>query len=142
VILHLRDDAQEYLNGWKLKSIISKYSDHIGLPILMEKEEWQDGAPIDPNDEKAGHHPGRMVKTGEWETVNQASALWTRPKKDITDEQYQEFYKAISHDFENPLAWTHTASRAAPNTSSCSTSLRRRRSICGTATKKAASSST
>ncbi len=107
VILHLRDDAQEYLNGWKLKSIISKYSDHIGLPILMEKEEWQDGAPIDPNDEKAGHHPGRMVKTGEWETVNQASALWTRPKKDITDEQYQEFYKAISHDFENPLAWTH-----------------------------------
>ena len=107
VILHLRDDAQEYLNGWKLKSIISKYSDQIGLPILMEKEEWQDGAPIDPNDEKAGHHPGRMVKTGEWETVNQASALWTRPKKDITDEQYQEFYKAISHDFENPLAWTH-----------------------------------
>ncbi|TWI35585.1 molecular chaperone HtpG [Extensimonas vulgaris] len=107
VILHLREDAQEYLNGWKLKSIISKYSDHIGLPILMEKEEWQDGAPIDPNDEKAGRHPGRMVKTGEWETVNQASALWTRPKKDITDEQYQEFYKAISHDFENPLAWTH-----------------------------------
>jgi len=107
VILHLREDAQEYLNGWKLKSIISKYSDHIALPILMEKEEWQDGAPIDPNDEKAGHHPGRMVKTGEWETVNQASALWTRPKKDVTDEQYLDFYKAISHDFDNPLAWTH-----------------------------------
>ena len=99
VILHLRDDADEYLNAWKLKQIIGKYSDHISLPILMEKEEWKEG-------EKEGD-PGAMVKTGEWETVNKASALWTRPKKDITEEQYQEFYKAISHDFENPLAWSH-----------------------------------
>ncbi len=99
VILHLREDAGEYLNAWKLKQVISKYSDHISLPILMEKEEWKEG-------EKEGE-PGQMVKTGEWETVNKASALWTRPKKDITDEQYQEFYKSISHDFENPLAWSH-----------------------------------
>ncbi|MGD9774878.1 molecular chaperone HtpG [Diaphorobacter sp.] len=99
VILHLRDDAQEYLNAWKIKQIIGKYSDHISLPILMEKEEWKDG-------EKEGE-PGQMVKTGEWETVNKASALWTRPKKDITDEQYQDFYKSISHDFENPLSWSH-----------------------------------
>jgi molecular chaperone HtpG len=99
VILHLRDDASEYLNAWKLKQVIGKYSDHISLPILMEKEEWKEG-------EKEGE-PGGMVKTGEWETVNKASALWTRPKKDITEEQYQEFYKAISHDHENPLTWAH-----------------------------------
>ncbi|MDR6213004.1 molecular chaperone HtpG [Paracidovorax wautersii] len=99
IILHLRDDAEEYLNAWKLKQVISKYSDHISLPILMEKEEWKDG-------EKEGD-PGQMVKTGEWEAVNKASALWTRAKKDVTDEQYQEFYKAISHDHENPLTWSH-----------------------------------
>lgn len=98
IILHLRDDAQEFLNGYKLKQVISKYSDHISLPILMEKEEWKDGE----NDQ-----PGEMVKTGEWETVNKASALWTRAKKDITEEQYKEFYKAISHDFEDPLTWSH-----------------------------------
>ena len=99
VILHLRDDASEYLNAWKLKQVIGKYSDHISLPILMEKEEWKEG-------EKEGE-PGGMVKTGEWETVNKASALWTRPKKDITEEQYQEFYKVISHDHETPLTWAH-----------------------------------
>lgn len=99
VILHLREDADEYLNAWQLKQIIGKYSDHISLPILMEKEEWKEA-------EKEGE-PGQMVKTGEWETVNKASALWTRPKKDITEEQYQDFYKSISHDFENPLTWSH-----------------------------------
>jgi len=98
IILHLRDDAEEFLNAWKIKSIIGKYSDHISLPILMEKEEWKEGE----NDQ-----PGEMAKTGEWETVNKASALWTRPKKDVTEEQYQEFYKAISHDHENPLTWSH-----------------------------------
>ncbi|MGE6211849.1 molecular chaperone HtpG [Comamonas aquatica] len=98
VILHLRDDAREFLNGWKLKQLITKYSDHISLPILMEKEEWKDGE----NDQ-----PGAMVKTGEWETVNKASALWTRAKKDVTEEQYQEFYKAISNDYADPLTWSH-----------------------------------
>ena len=107
VTLHLRDDAEEYLNAWKLKSVISKYSDHISLPILMEKEEWKDGELITPGDENGGRQPGGMVKTGEWEPVNKASALWTRAKKDVTAEQYQEFYKAISHDFENPLTWAH-----------------------------------
>lgn len=99
IILHLREEAEEFLNAWKLKQVIGKYSDHISLPILMEKEEWKES-------EKEGE-PGQMVKTGEWEAVNKASALWTRPKKDITDEQYQEFYKAISHDHENPLTWSH-----------------------------------
>ncbi|MCJ0764778.1 molecular chaperone HtpG [Variovorax terrae] len=98
VTLHLREDADDYLNAWTVKGIIGKYSDHISLPILVEKEEWKDGE----NDQ-----PGEMVKTGEWETVNQASALWTRPKKDITPEQYAEFYKQISHDHEAPLAWSH-----------------------------------
>ena len=107
VTLHLRDDAQDYSSAWKVKSIINKYSDHISLPILMEKEEWQDGDLIDAKDENGGRQPGAMVKTGEWETVNKASAIWTRPKKDITPEQYDEFYKAISHDYEAPLAHTH-----------------------------------
>lgn len=98
VILHLRDDAGDYLDAWTVKGIIGKYSDHISLPILMEKQEWKAGE----NDQ-----PGQMVKTGEWETVNQASALWSRPKKDITAEQYQDFYKQIALDPENPLAWSH-----------------------------------
>ena len=98
ITLHLRPEADEFLNGWRLKQIISKYSDHISLPILMEKEEWKDGE---------SDQPGEMVKTGEWEVVNQASALWTRPKKDITDEQYRDFYKSISHDYEDPLTWSH-----------------------------------
>ena len=107
VTLHLRDDAQDYASAWKVKGIINKYSDHISLPILMEKEEWKDGELINPSDEKGGRQPGAMVATGEWETVNKASAIWTRPKKDITPEQYDEFYKAISHDYDAPLAHTH-----------------------------------
>ncbi|MDP3227181.1 MAG: molecular chaperone HtpG [Acidovorax sp.] len=107
IILHLRDDAEEYLNAWKLKQVIAKYSDHISLPILMEKEEWKDGELINSDDENGGRQPGGMVKTGEWETINKASALWSRPKKDVTEEQYADFYKAISHDQEAPLTWAH-----------------------------------
>jgi molecular chaperone HtpG len=92
VILHLREGEDEFLGGWKLKSVIRKYSDHITLPIVMKKEEWTDG---------------EQVMTEEDETVNQANALWVRPKSDITDEQYKEFYKHVAHDFEDPLAWTH-----------------------------------
>ena len=83
VILHLRDDALEYASAWRLKSIIGKYSDHISLPILMQKEEW--------DAEKKEN-----VVRDEWETVNKASALWSRPKKDITPEQYTDFYQQIS----------------------------------------------
>ncbi len=107
VILHLRDDAMDYASAWKLKSIIAKYSDHISLPILMEKEEWKDGELINPSDEKGGRQPGAMVKTGDWETVNKANAIWARAKKDISAEQYDEFYKQISHDSDAPLAHTH-----------------------------------
>jgi molecular chaperone HtpG len=94
VILHLRDGEEEFLDRWKLKSIIAKYSDHISLPILMRKEEW--------DAEKK-----EQVVTDEWETVNKAAALWARPKNDITPEQYEEFYKQISHDSQAPLAYTH-----------------------------------
>ncbi len=94
VTLYLRDDEDEFLNGWKLREILRHYSDHISLPIQMQKEEW--------DSEKA-----EQVKKNEWETVNQASALWTRAKSDITDEQYKEFYKHIAHDYDDPLAWTH-----------------------------------
>ncbi len=94
VILHLREDATEYLNRWKLKNIISKYSDHISLPILMQKEEWD-------------ADKSEYVLQAEWEAVNSASALWTRSKKDISDEQYAEFYKNISYDQEAPLTWSH-----------------------------------
>jgi molecular chaperone HtpG len=107
VILHLRDDAQDYAQAWKVKGIINKYSDHISLPIQMEKEEWKDGELINASDENGGRQPGGMIKTGEWETVNKANAIWARAKKDISQEQYDDFYKQISHDFEAPLAHTH-----------------------------------
>ena len=107
VILHLREDAMDYASAWKVKGIINKYSDHISLPILMEKEEWKDGELVNPSDEKGGRQPGTMVKTGEWEAVNKGNAIWARAKKDISADEYNEFYKQISHDFEAPLAYTH-----------------------------------
>ena len=94
VILHLRDGEDEFLSGWKLRSIISKYSDHISLPILMQKEEW------DAEEKK-------QVVRDEWSAVNKAAALWTRPKGEITAEQYDEFYRQISYDTDAPLAYTH-----------------------------------
>lgn len=94
VTLHLREGEEEFLSAWKLKSVISKYSDHISLPILMQKEEW---------DEEAK----KQVTKDEWAPVNKAAALWSRPKADITKEQYEEFYKQISYDTEPPLAYTH-----------------------------------
>lgn len=94
IILHLRAGEEELLSAWKLKQIIRKYSDHISLPIQMLKDEW--------NEEK-----GESVVTTEYETVNQASALWARNKSDVTPEMYEEFYKHVSHDFQPPLTFTH-----------------------------------
>ncbi|MGZ5265561.1 MAG: molecular chaperone HtpG, partial [Caldimonas sp.] len=94
VVLHLREGEEEFLSGWKLKSIVSKYSDHISLPILMQKEEWDAEA-------------AKQVTKDEWAPVNKAAALWSRPKGEITKEQYEEFYKQISYDSEAPLAYTH-----------------------------------
>ena len=88
VILHLKADEDEFLKGWELRSLIRKYSDHVAFPIRMPKE--QDGKPTD-----------------EWETVNDASALWAKPRNEISDEDYQSFYKSLGHDFNDALAWTH-----------------------------------
>ena len=87
VVLHLKADEAEFLSGWKLRELVAKYSDHIGFPIRMRKE-GEEGA-------------------GEWDTANHASALWTRPKSELDDDEYKSFYKHISHDFNDPLAWTH-----------------------------------
>ncbi len=94
IILHLRDGEDEYLQPWKLRSIVGKYSDHISLPILLRKEVW--------DAEKSAY-----TVTDDWETVNKASALWTRSKSEVTEEQYHEFYKTLSHDSQAPLAYTH-----------------------------------
>ncbi|MCR5885352.1 molecular chaperone HtpG [Rhizobacter sp. J219] len=94
VILHLREGEEEFLSAWKLRSIIGKYSDHISLPVLMQKEEWD-------------AEKGEQIVKDEWSPVNKAAALWTRSKSDITTEQYHEFYKQISYDTEAPLAYTH-----------------------------------
>ena len=95
ITLHLREGQEDLLSSWKLKSLIRKYSDHIVQPIVMKKEEW--------NEEQK-----KQVVTDEDETVNQANALWTRSKSDITDDEYTAFYKHVAHDFEDPLAWTHS----------------------------------
>jgi molecular chaperone HtpG len=95
VTLHLKEGEDELLEGFRLKSIVSKYSDHISAPIRMRGEKWD-------------KDKGEMIAADEDETVNQANALWARAKSDITDEQYQEFYRHVSHDFGEPLAWTHS----------------------------------
>jgi molecular chaperone HtpG len=92
IVLHLREGEDEFLSDWKIKSVIRTYSDHITLPIVMKKTEWKDGV---------------ETPTDEDETVNKASALWARAKKDVTDDEHNEFYKHVAHDFEPPLAWSH-----------------------------------
>lgn len=94
IVLHLKTDELEFADGWRLRNIIKKYSDHIDLPVELPKQQTEA-----ENEDK--------TKETEWEVVNSASALWTRPRTEVTDEDYQEFYKHLSHDFENPLAWSH-----------------------------------
>lgn len=95
IILHLREGEDELLSGLRLRSIIRRYSDHITLPIIMKKEEWS-------------QESNEYRITDEDETINQASALWARPKSEITQEQYEEFYKHVAHDFEPPLTYVHS----------------------------------
>jgi len=94
VTLHLRAEQEDLLNGWKLREILRKYSDHIALPIRMAQEKWDEEA-------KA------MKATGEEETVNQASALWARPKSEVTEDEYKAFYQHVAHDYQEPLTWVH-----------------------------------
>jgi molecular chaperone HtpG len=96
ITLHLREDQEEFLNGWRLRNVITKYSDHINLPIVMEKD------PV-PNEE--GEIDESVVL--EEETVNKATALWTLAKSEISDEDYKEFYKTIAHDYQDPMSWSH-----------------------------------
>lgn len=98
VILHLREDEKEFLNGWRLRNIIGKYSDHIGIPVKM----LQEVPPTSEDSEK-----DEKAAEAEWEVVNAASALWARPKSKISKDEYKSFYKHVSHDFEDPLAWSH-----------------------------------
>ena len=91
IVLHLKSAEEEFDDGWRLRNIVKKYSDHIALPIELPKE----------------HHGEDKPAEVEWETVNRASALWTRPRTEVKDEEYQEFYKHVAHDFENPLSWSH-----------------------------------
>lgn len=98
IVLHLKSGEDEFADGWRLRTIIKKYSDHIALPIELPKEA--------PSSKENGEEKDKPTEV-EWETVNRASALWTRPRTEIKDEEYQEFYKHIGHDFENPLSWSH-----------------------------------
>ena len=104
ITLHLRKGEDEFLNDWQLKSIIRKYSDHITLPIMMQKSEWKEGEDK-PDGTNSG---GEMVLTDEFEAVNKASALWARSKNDISADEYNEFYKHVSHDHTDPLAYAHS----------------------------------
>ncbi|MCW3147918.1 molecular chaperone HtpG [Stutzerimonas stutzeri] len=98
IVLHLKSGEEEFADGWRLRNIVKKYSDHIALPIELPKEPLS--SPESGEDKDTPVEP-------EWETVNRASALWTRPRTDVKDEEYQEFYKHVAHDFENPLTWSH-----------------------------------
>ena len=116
VILHITDEHSEYLDRHKIKSLVNKYSDHISLPIQMRKEVWQEEeltdaqktANSEAGETTKGEMPqGQMITTDEWETINQANALWTRSPSEIKDEEYQEFYKNLTYDYDEPLTWTH-----------------------------------
>ncbi|WP_299067809.1 molecular chaperone HtpG [uncultured Psychrobacter sp.] len=110
ITLHLKEEYTEgednYLNRAKIKRLVNKYSDHISLPIQMRKEVWQEDVK-DENDDSDTPAGGEMVLTDEWETINKASALWTRSASEIEDEEYVDFYKNISYDMDEPLTWTH-----------------------------------
>ncbi|HAS6398669.1 TPA: molecular chaperone HtpG [Vibrio vulnificus] len=93
IILHMREDGKEFLNEWRLRDVIGKYSDHIGIPVSIQT--------------RVRDEEGKETEEVKWEQINKAQALWTRNKSDISDEEYQEFYKHVSHDFADPLLWSH-----------------------------------
>jgi molecular chaperone HtpG len=108
IILHLREDASEFLSGWKVRSLIEKYSDHIGFPIYMQK-------PPAASEDEDENEKEKVVAELEWEKINQSSALWTLQKSEISSDEYQAFYKHVSHDFEEALSWTHNQVEGSQN---------------------------
>ena len=104
IVLHLKDDALEFADRWRLRTIIKKYSDHISIPVVMQKEAGEAEKDDKKDDKKK---KDKKKSEPEFETINTATALWTRPRTDIKDEEYKEFYKHISHDFADPLSWSH-----------------------------------
>lgn len=116
ITLHLREGEDEFLDDWRVRSIISKYSDHIALPVEIENAKRKTAKPLSPR-----------------EKINKAQALWTRNKSEITDEEYKEFYKHIAHDFNDPLTRATTALKVSRSTPACCTFRLRHRGICGTA---------
>ena len=107
IILHVKDEHAEYLDRHKIKTLVNKYSDHITLPIQMRKEVWQEEELTEEQKTNGETANGQMVATDEWETINQANALWTRSASEIEDEEYNEFYKNLTYDYDEPLTWSH-----------------------------------
>ena len=101
ITLHLKGEEEEFANDWRLRSIVKKYSDHIAIPVEMLKQQ----PPAMPGDEEKEEEPAEIVP--EWEAVNDAKALWTRSRSDVSDDEYKEFYRHVSHDFAEPLSWSH-----------------------------------
>lgn len=103
ITLHIKEEYEGYLDRAKIKSLVNKYSDHISLPIQMRKEVWQEAESDDENASPKGEY----ITTDEWETINQANALWTRSASEISDEEYTDFYKNLTYDYDEPLTWSH-----------------------------------
>ncbi len=101
IVLHLKEEEAEFANSWRLRELVRKYSDHIALPVIMQKDA------VEPEEPEEGQEPA-PVEAPQDETVNSATALWTRSKSEVTDEEYSEFYKHVSHDFNDPLSWSHS----------------------------------
>ena len=109
ITIHLKADADEFADSWRVRSVIKKYSDHISVPVMMPK-------PPQPSDEEEDQADSDVAVAPEWESVNEAKALWTRSRSEISDEEYQAFYKHISHDFEDALTWSHNSVSGSSST--------------------------
>lgn len=101
VVLHLRADDAEFADNWRIRSVVKKYSDHISIPVVMQKPQFE------TNEDGTEKTAEEKAKAPEFETINTATALWTRPRNEVSDDEYKEFYKHISHDFEEPVSWSH-----------------------------------
>jgi len=131
IVLHLRNDSEEFSDNWRLRSIVKKYANHISIPVMLEKPEPP--ASTEDGDGKSDDKSSEQeIKVPEFEAVNDATALWIKARNDIKDEEYKDFYKSISHDFADPLKWSHNKVEGKLEYTSCCMCHRRRRLTCGT----------